>query len=334
MTIDYPAVGIARVPIPVPLPVETTNCYVLDSGDGLVIIDAGMDTPEARDAWDGAIRQLHLRETPVRGIFVTHFHPDHLGLAAWLSDRLEAPVRMIQGETETARQYLRPWTDGDWDQFRSFYTMHGLSREQTRAWWDLEQVFRHGLTMPAHVDPIHAGRTECLGGLRMAFLEQGGHTEHQGLVWLPERRILFTGDQVLARITPNVSVWPQSGANPLNEYLQSLHRLKALNAGLALPAHEAQIDHLNARIDVLFEHHRQRNERVLQLLTPGGQTGLELTHQLFDRPLHDYQLRFALGETLAHVEYLRHLGAVRVSDHVPRRLWLSEGGSRETLGHV
>lgn len=323
MTIDSPAVGIARVPIPVPLPVKTTNCYVLDSGDGLFIIDAGMDTPEARAAWEGAIRKLHLLETPVRAIFVTHFHPDHLGLAAWLSERLKAPVRMIQGEADTAHQYLGPWTDDDWGQFRTFYTRHGLSLEQARAWWDLEQIFRQELTMPAHVDPIPPGQVDRLGTLSMVFLEQGGHTEHQGLVWLAESRILFTGDQVLARITPNVSLWPQSGANPLNDYLQSLDHLKALNARLALPAHEAPIDNLNARIDALFEHHRQRNERVLHLLKPGGQTGLELTHQLFDRPLHDYQLRFALGETMAHVEYLRQQGAIRVSNDMPRRLWLS-----------
>ena len=321
MSIDTPARGITRVPIPVPLPVKTTNCYVLDSGDGLVIVDAGMDTPEAREAWEAAIGRLHLLEARVRGIFVTHFHPDHLGLAAWLGTRLETPVRMLEGESEAAREYLRPWTDSDWDQFRAFYTRHGLTLEQARFWWDLEMAFRAGLTMPGHVDPIQPGQVERPGSLPMVFLEQSGHTEHQGLVWLPERRILFTGDQVLARITPNVSLWPKSSANPLKAYLDSLDRLRGLDVTLALPAHEAQIENLDARLEALIDHHHHRGDRVLELLKSGGQTALQLTHQLFDRPLHDYQLRFALGETLAHVEYLRQLGAIRVSDDVPERLW-------------
>lgn len=321
MTIDTLARGITRVPIPVPLPVHTTNCYVLDSGDGVFIVDAGMDTPEAREAWEYAIGTLHLREAHVRGIFVTHFHPDHLGLAAWLSNRLGAPVRMMGGEREAARQYLRPWTQVDWDRFRDFYMTHGLTREQAADWWDLEQAFRQGLTMPLHVEPIQPDHEEYHGRLSLVFLEQGGHTEHQGLVWLPKQRILFTGDQVLARITPNVSLWPNSCGNPLQEYLESLDRLRGLDVALALPAHETPIDNLHARVDALFEHHRQRGEKVLELLKSEGQTGLELTCQLFDRPLHDYQLRFALGETLAHVEYLRQWGAIRVTEGMPQRIW-------------
>lgn len=303
-------VTIARIDVPVPLPVKHTHCYAVDTGSGWLVVDAGMDTPEAREEWDQALKRY-----PLKGhtglIFVTHCHPDHIGLAAWLSDRLEAPVAMMSGDADTAERYAHPKAD-DENRARLFYHAHGVPEPLVEGWIRLDQAFRQTLTLPMSIRRTSDGEAQTLGSVGFRFLEQGGHTDHQGLVFLPEEQILFTGDQVLSRITPNVSLWPGGDPNPLGRYLESLEHLKALGPVRGLAAHEDEIKDVEERVRQLTWHHQSRNRDILAILETGPVDAYQMTPKLFSRrPLDDYQWRFALGETLAHLEYLVSQGEVK-----------------------
>lgn len=302
-------VTIARIDVPVPLPVKHTHCYAVDTGSGWLVVDAGMDTPEAREQWD-----LALKRYPLKGhtnlIFVTHCHPDHIGLAAWLSDRLEAPVAMMSGDADTAERYIHPQAN-DEDRARLFYHVHGVPESLAEGWLRLDEVFRRTLTLPTIIRRVRDGGTQTMGSLQFRFLEQGGHTDHQGLVFMPEEQILFTGDQVLSRITPNVSLWPGGDPNPLGRYLESLEYLRTLGPVRGLAAHENEIENVQERVAQLIRHHQTRNQDIVRILDEEPLDAYHMTPRLFSRrPLDDYQWRFALGETLAHLEYLVATGQV------------------------
>jgi glyoxylase-like metal-dependent hydrolase (beta-lactamase superfamily II) len=307
MDITTPTSNITEVRIPVPLPVNYTNCYVIDTDDGLVIVDAGMDTPDARQAWENWLGTTDFMPGSVRFIFVTHGHPDHLGLAEWLSHRLAAPIAMMSGEAQSVRTFRqREQEPKGRAAIRQFYRPHDVPDDMIDHWLALDAMFAEAVQLPSRFDEVQDGDVRKIGGVTFKFIEQGGHTAHQGVIYLPEQTVLFTGDQVLERITPNVSLWPGSRTNPLEDYLNSLHRLALLPHPVGLPAHEKRIFDVNHRIGELLAHHDARNAKLLGFLNEGAQSAYQLTRQLFSRPLDDYQVRFALGETLAHLEYLRN----------------------------
>ncbi len=322
MNLLQPVSGVTELFVPVPLPVRDTNCYVLDTQDGVVIVDAGMDTSAARSVWEDFIQETGLDRQKVHFLFVTHFHPDHLGLAHWLSERLQTPVAMMRQEaamSQRIHQSKNPSIEPD--AVRAFYERHGVPAVIIEHWLALDKALRGALTIPTSFKTFEHQDVVRVGKLELRFLEQGGHTAHQGLVYLPATNALLTGDQVLARITPNVSLWPGGEENPLAEYLASLNRLLELPHPVGLPAHETLISDVNHRVAELLQHHDVRNAKILGFLDEGPAQAYGLTRRLFQRPLDDYQLRFAVGETLAHLEFLRSRGHVRLASGMETALY-------------
>lgn len=305
--ISSPASHVYLFPISVPLPVRYTNVYALDTGTGFVLIDAGMDVAQARDEWRSYAKEFGLRPGTVKALFVTHFHPDHLGLAHWLSEMFQTPVYMVAGESRTVRQLFTPQIDHAQriQMYRHFYLNQGLPEETWTLWEQLDVTMQAHLTLPKTIHPLQHDEYLRFGQLSLRILEQGGHTDHQGLLYLADQNLLFTGDQVLSRISPNVSLWPEGDRNPLKSYIVSLNHLLELDHPRGMPAHEALIDDVNVRIEELLIHHHERNARVKSILSEEPLSAYEVTHRLFTRPLDPYQLRFAMGEALAHLEYLR-----------------------------
>lgn len=306
---------ILRVSVPVPLPVHETHCYIIEAPGGRVIVDTGMDTPEARTVWQDALATMPLRDGRTRMIFVTHCHPDHLGLADWLSQAVDAPVAMMSGDVDTALRYVARG-EGAANRIRTFYRAHGVPSTLIDAWERVDGAFAQMLTVPPNIQRLSDGDHCDLGGVTLRFIEVGGHTDHQGLVYVSEANVLFTGDQILSRITPNVSLWPDGHPNPLAAYLASLDSLARLDHPEGKPAHESPLGDVNRRITELVNHHQRRTQDLLELMITGPSTAYSLTPRLFSRrTLDDYQLRFALGETLAHLEYLRQAGRLATSTH-------------------
>jgi glyoxylase-like metal-dependent hydrolase (beta-lactamase superfamily II) len=143
-----------------------------------------------------------------------------------------------------------------------------------------------------------------------------------------ERGVLFSGDHVLPRITPNVSVHPQQRPNPLADYLESVEKVGRLGVREVLPAHEYRFGDLAGRLAEVGEHHVQRCAEIEKELAAGpGCTAWELSTRLtWSRPwaeIQGYMRRAATGETLAHLVLLEHRGVLVRSGGRPERWWLA-----------
>lgn len=300
--ITEPAPGIFRIPIPVPLPLKFVYAYAVMDPQGVWIIDLGMDVPEARQAWHEATQSLGLDRREVSGVIITHYHPDHIGLAAFAHELWRAPIYLLEGEIASARQIFEDQPEAV--NMADFLRKNGAAQEDIRL-LNQEAIARRTIVrLPSELIPLHDLQDIVLGDTTLKILQQSGHTDHQAVIYDQSREVLFCGDQILSRITPNISLWPNADPNPLASYLASLNSLKRLKVSRGLPAHEHLIDDLNARIDAIIAHHFERSEEVIELLDH-PQTGYQVAKRLFKRPLNPYQMRFALSETLAHLEYLR-----------------------------
>jgi len=154
-----------------------------------------------------------------------------------------------------------------------------------------------------------------LGQRRWTVIPVPGHSDGLVSFYQPESRQLLVSDHVLDRITPNISVWPGAHPNPLEQYFSSLRKVEELDVDVALPAHGAVIRQFRERIGDIFRHHEQRLQKM-KALTKGGCTAYEVANLVFGhKPLTAHQWRFAVAETLAHLEYLRSIGQVQKEEY-------------------
>ena len=306
--ITLPAEGIFRIAVPVPLPLKYLYSYVISVGSQYLVLDLGMDTPQARQTWISVSHHLGLRPGKVTSVFITHFHPDHVGLAQFAAELWDMPIFMWEEEIRTAYNVF----GDDSRSLKPFFEFHGVPSDMA-TYLDQEQFLaKSAVRLPIHprIQPLEPLTT--WGPFEL--LTQPGHTDHQLLLYWPDRRILFTGDQILARITPNISFWPDSDPDPLSSYLHSLQLLKQLPVAVGLPAHEAIIPDLPGRISEIMRHHDERAQHILDMLdTP--HTAFAVAKRLFTRPLTQFQWRFAVSETLAHLEYLRRRQVLTFNEH-------------------
>jgi glyoxylase-like metal-dependent hydrolase (beta-lactamase superfamily II) len=278
-----------------------------------------MDTEEARGVWQSVSQYLGLKPGTVTAVVITHFHPDHVGLAGYAQALWDCPVMMLEEERQTVYALF----DGNPPLLHDFFVHNGLPADDAEFLDQERWLTQSVVHLPENPRIMGLHTDSRLGDYQI--LEQKGHTDHQLLLYLPDRKILLTGDQVLSRITPNISFWPGSDPNPLGSYLQSLQQLQALPVTLGLPAHESLIPDVAGRIEALISHHRERTQQVLEILA-APHDAYTLSQKLFHRPLTRSQWRFALSESLAHLEFLRNQGQVEVEWQDEIRIYRRTGG--------
>jgi glyoxylase-like metal-dependent hydrolase (beta-lactamase superfamily II) len=125
-------------------------------------------------------------------------------------------------------------------------------------------------------------------------------------------RLLISGDQVLPKITSNVSVFPtEPDADPLKDWLESLASIRAAvpDDVLVLPAHNEPFYGLHAWIDQLIQGHERSLGRLLDALRE-PRTAVDVFSLLFRRPISGETLQMATGESLAHLNCLIQRGQV------------------------
>jgi glyoxylase-like metal-dependent hydrolase (beta-lactamase superfamily II) len=297
------APGIRWLRMPLPFKLDHINLWLLDDGDGWTVVDTGIGLPDVRALWQGVVER-DLGGKPITRIIVTHFHPDHMGNAQWLAERAGVDVWCTQAEWLTA--HLASRRSGEVERRLAHYRRHGVAEDL------LDTVRRRGNPYP-HVVPsvppeyrgIRDGDLLELGGHAWTAMTVFGHSPEQAVLHAAGPRVLISGDQVLPRITTNVSVWPdQPRGNPLRLYLESLERFRAMAPDtLVLPSHGLPFRGLAARLDELERHHEARLTVALDALDR-PRTAADLIPVLFDRELDPHQLNFAIGETLSHLHYL------------------------------
>lgn len=302
----------ARFPIPGPL--RDVNAWLLDEpNDGLTVVDTGLDIPPVREAWDQLWAQPLVRQHLGR-VVVTHFHPDHLGLAGELCARDGGELWMTRNEWLIGRLLRADAADAPPPEALSYWRLAGWTDEQVgnaaaRGW----RFFATYVSpIPARYRRMVAGETVEFGGARWRVVVSEGHSpEHLSL--LDEAGGVFiAGDSALPRISPNVSlVMSEPDGDPLGDWLLSLDRLLELPGDvLILPSHGDPYHGLHARVRALRLAHEGRLDALaVHLAQP--RRAVDCFGVLFGRAIDDGSRGLATGEALAHLRRLEVEGRAR-----------------------
>lgn len=317
------APGLHWLRLPLPFRLNHVNLYLVAGDDGWTVIDAGVDTPEARALWEGVLAGI-LADRPVRRLIVTHYHPDHVGAAAWLCERTGA--ELVMGETEylTARVH-RLATADDLAGERSFYAGHGLGPAELDRMAERLDRYRSVVpALPRRYAPLRDGDRLRVGPFDAEAMLLAGHSPAQALLHVPGHDLLFAADHVLPQISPNVSVAEDKpDDDPLGRYVASLEALprRVPDRTLVLPGHRLPFFGLHRRCAELVDHHAARCADIARFCDPATPlTAAEIVPLLFTLDLDAHQFWFAFSETLAHVNMMaRRRELVSVQDGGVRR---------------
>jgi glyoxylase-like metal-dependent hydrolase (beta-lactamase superfamily II) len=298
--------------IPVPLPnvvLRYVLVYLLELPDGAAIIDTGWDTAEAWAALTDGIAQTGHDVADIKSILVTHTHPDHYGLGAKVREASGAWIGMHEAEAATLMR-RRGEPEASAADGRAWLLRNGIPREELDAMAGTPARNAHLLAMPEPDRFLGDHDKIDLPGWNLHAQWTPGHTPGHLCFFEQDAKVLFTGDHILPRISPNISALYTIGtANPLRLYLDSLLATGEVAADEVLPAHEYRFRGLGERTRQLRLHHAERLAELLDLVRRGpGQTAWELAMSLsWSRPwdeIRGYMRWSALGETLAHLVLL------------------------------
>jgi glyoxylase-like metal-dependent hydrolase (beta-lactamase superfamily II) len=310
--------GVLWLRAALPFRLDHVNLYLIEDGAGFALWDAGIDDAPTRALWE-RLFEGPLKGKPLTRVIASHCHPDHIGLAGWLCERFGLELATPQTEYLDALRYrLDPGALAA-EPYRRFYLSHGLSAAGT------DLLLNRGLhylrmvsELPRTFGRLMAGETLVIGGRSFEVMTGAGHSAEQAMLYCREGGFVLCADQVLVKISPNISVETiDPNGDPLGAYLRSLAALKQdLPPGtLALPGHNLPFVGLPERIDELTHHHRTRLDAVLKAVGEGELSTFSLVPVVFGRPIEDpHQMSFAFGETLAHVNYLLRRGALVIRE--------------------
>jgi glyoxylase-like metal-dependent hydrolase (beta-lactamase superfamily II) len=301
------APGILWARIPLPFRLNHVNVFLIDDGDGWAVLDTGIGNDATRVVWE-ALLAGPLGGRRLTRLIVTHYHPDHIGLAGWLSQRCDLPL--LTSETTYLGCSNISLSPGalDAEPYRAFYLRHGLDVESTRLVTTRGHEYLTLVTgLPPTFKRLVAGDTLKFGGRTFSVHTGDGHAPEQVLLYCAEEKLFLAADQVLAKISPNISVWAvEPEGDPLRLYLRSLAALKADLAvdALVLPGHQLPFHGLHTRIDELIEHHHRRCAAIAEACRNTPRSAAEIVPVVFHHGLNPHEMSFAFSEVLAHVNFM------------------------------
>lgn len=308
------APGVFWLRMPLPMSLDHINLWVLDDGEGWAIVDTGLNTDNGKAVWREVLAGP-LAGKPVTRVIVTHYHPDHLGLAGWLTYKSGAPLVMARTEYLMARMLTLDIADAPPEQAVDFYRAAGWPDEaldtfRGRGWGRFARAVSR---LPSSFIRIAEGDVLRIGGRAWRVIVGRGHTPEHACLVADDDGLMLAGDQVLPRITSNVSVYStEPEADPLGDWLASIEKLRGLDQELyVLPAHNEPFRGLHARLNQLEADHHQKLD-ALEAFIAVPKRAHDCFTVLFRRPVGDDEIMMATGETLAHLHYLERRGrAVR-----------------------
>lgn len=291
------------------------NSWLLDDHDGFAVVDSGMLLRECSDAWK-ALFDGDLKDRVVTRVFGTHLHPDHIGLAGWLCKRFDTDLWMTRGEWLTARMLT---TD-----VRDEFPPEALAIQRGAGWGDdvLAQQSAKGwgrfarmlFPLPIGYRRIKDGDVIDMGAHRWTVVVGSGHSPEHACLWNEAEGILVSGDQVLPRISSNVSVnVSEPQADPLGEWLDSIDKLLAVLPEdlLVCPAHGEPFTGLHTRLAALRDEHNRRLDDVHAAIGNAPLRAIDCFTLLFNRPISENNRELATGEAIAHLNRLMADGRAR-----------------------
>lgn len=289
-----------------PMSLDHINIWLLEDEDGWTVVDTCLDVPEARATWQQLFEGF-MAGKPVVRVICTHMHPDHVGLAGWLTRQFNCQLWMSREEYLMCRMMAadtgRQAPEAGVEFYRAAgYQPHELERYQHRF-----GSFGSAIsTLPDTFRRLVDSQTLTINGRYWQVVVGCGHSPEHVALYCPALKLLISGDQILPRITPNVSVFPtEPEGNPLKTWLRSNGRIRDIlpDDVLVLPAHEAPFYGLHTRLTQVLESHKRDLVNLFEHLVE-PRRAVDCFPALFRRDIDISLLSMATGETLAHLNCL------------------------------
>jgi glyoxylase-like metal-dependent hydrolase (beta-lactamase superfamily II) len=297
------------------LPLELTglnhiNVWLLRDDDGWTVVDCGMKSDAIQALWQGILDNF-LDGKPIRRVMVTHFHPDHIGMAGWLCERSGADFYASQAEWLFARMCWLNEQEEQADWYLDFYRRVGLSEQaieelSTHGFFRYRKIVSH---VPDRFIRLSDGHDVTIAGQDWRIVVGDGHSPEHACLYSAGLGVMISGDQVLPRITPHIGIHPsEPEANHLQQYLDSLANYRHIpDDTLVLPAHGLPFTGIQNRLDYLQHHHDERLA-LLEAACAQPTRALSMLKVLFGRRLRPHEAFLGIAETLAHLHCLIEQG--------------------------
>jgi glyoxylase-like metal-dependent hydrolase (beta-lactamase superfamily II) len=321
------APGIEWLCMPLPFALNHINLWLLADGEGHAAVDTGFALDPVKAAWKSALAgprsgipggQSQTRR--LTRCIVTHCHPDHLGLAAWLERETGAGLWMSQGDYLAAHMMAEQIGSYSIPAMVEFFRRHGLEQARIDGLIARGNGYKRGVPeIPATYRRLFDRQVLRIGDHEWQTIVGHGHAPEHMSLYCAELGVLISGDMLLPRISTNISVMASNPhGDPLGLFLASIDGLRALPEDtLVLPSHGRPFRGLHERVDQLHAHHAERCTVLLAACAGAAKSAAELIGVLFGRELPDpHQTMFAMGEAIAHLNYLEHAGKMqRIDDN-------------------
>lgn len=302
--------------VPVPLPNNSLRyvfVYVFETDRGIYLVDAGWNTDEAYAALEAGLRTAGYEVGDVRGVLVTHIHPDHYGLAGRIREASGAWIALHPADAALIRDRYSEPTEL-LDRVGAMLRRVGAPADEIAALQSAAMPVRP-LVDAVHPDVLlEDGERPEVPGWDLSAIWTPGHSPGHLCFWEPANEVLLTGDHVLPRITPNISFHPQAGDDPLGDFLRSLAKLEPYRPTEVMPAHEHRFLDLHQRLGELRRHHADRFREAIDAIRDGDTTVWAIAGRMtWSRPweeIEGFMRRAAVGEALAHLRALERRGVL------------------------
>lgn len=304
---------IVEVPLPLPFALKEMKAYACIGQNGISIVDTGLHNEQDLQVWESTLQELGATWNNLDKIVLTHYHPDHYGLAGKIQQLAGGiPVHISQIDFQQAQLFWDRDSKMSQD-LASAFRRHGLDERLVAQIPDHLESFIPWVEPHPNPTFLRAGSKIQLGDRTYKVIHTPGHADGHLSFYDPEREWLIGGDFLLPRITPNISMWPNCDKNPLQSYLKTLERMKALPVKRVFSSHGKVFDNYIERIEQIQLHHENRLQLMQDFVEAQGRvSATDVCDYVFGADLSIHNIRFALSETLAHLEYLRSIERVEV----------------------
>ncbi|MEO8305241.1 MAG: MBL fold metallo-hydrolase [Betaproteobacteria bacterium] len=298
--------------MPLPFALDHINLWLLVDDDGTTLVDCGFGDAATRALWERHFTTT-LESRPIRRIIATHYHPDHLGNGAWLSERFATPIAMTSAEYLTAHAVADQSAGHSAQATLGLFRRHGMSDTDLAALAVRGNSYRRGVPeLPEAFDRMVDGETRRAAGATWRIIEGRGHSPEHASLYCAERGVLIAGDMLLPKISTNVSVGAaEPDGDPLAHFLHSIAVFDSLPPDtLVLPSHGLPFRGIPLRVAQLHAHHAARLGELEAAVDASAAPlcAAELVPVLFRRELDIHQRYFAMGEAIAHLNHLWRSG--------------------------
>ncbi len=307
------APGVLWIRMPMPGSLKHINLWALRDGDAWTLVDTGLQNPDTTAAWQRLLSEDLTPGIPKR-ILATHMHPDHVGMAGWLARRYDVKLWMTRLEYLTCRVLVADTGRPAPIAGERFYRSTGWGDESIEQYRSRFGGFGKAVhALPDDYRRLRDGEVLRIGEHDWQVIVGTGHSPEHACLYCPALSLLISGDQVLPKISSNVSVHPtEPDADPLGDWLASIEKIRAQvpDDVLVLPAHNEPFRGLHARLARLAAGHQRGLERLRERLSEPRRV-IDVFGALFARPINGHQLlSLATGEALAHLNYLLARGEI------------------------